>query len=188
MKVVLVAGEPATGKSTLARALMKELGFGIPFKEGLVAGTRHRLPGAGYVCVVGVYGPVPGFWGTDKLSMALLPSLKSWLADAQDIDAVFMEGDRVTSKSFISYLQAKYDLTLVVLTASPGTLEKRQKVRGNLQSEIFLKGRRTKINNIVDTCLAQVFHEPETSKVCDFILDKLGASKKEVSTFKDQEV
>lgn len=183
MKIVLVAGEPATGKSTLARSVIKELGFGIPFKIGLVVGTKYRLPTAGYIAVIGIYGPGPGFWGTDRLSMAVLPSLKDWLErsnsmEGEDIDSVFMEGDRVTSKSFIDYLSENYDLSLAVLTASSGTLERRQKERGNLQSEIFLKGRRTKINKIVDSCSAQVFHEIETEKIRDFILDKLGASKR----------
>lgn len=173
MKVVLVAGEPATGKSTLATSVIKSLGLGVPFKDGLVVGTKH-----GFTYVLGVYGAGEGFWGTDRLSMALMPQLKQWLGQREPYEAVFMEGDRVTSKDFIDHLRTLGDLTVIVLTASDFILEKRQKARGNKQSPTFLKGRRTKINKIVDAGLVTVFHETETSKIRDFVLLKLGASDK----------
>ncbi len=189
MKIVLVAGEPATGKTTLAQSVIKELGYGTPFKDGLVVGTKHVCqkdhPG-GPIYVVGVYGPGRGFWGTDKLSMAVMPQLKSWLRLREARASVFMEGDRVTSKSFIGHLLAEFpEVTVIVLTAGSGTLNRRHLTRGDTQSEIFLKGRRTKINSIVDSCAVKVFHEKETEEIRDFVLDKLGASKKEPSTSDD---
>lgn len=182
MKVVIVSGEPATGKTTLAQEVVKKLGFGFPFKEGLVSGTYHRGFGT---YVIGEYGPGPGFWGTDKLSMAALPQIKSWLAEKADVEPgsfVFMEGDRVTSASFISEIRALYDVEVLVLTAGLGTLNKRHAARKDDQSESFLKGRRTKINNLVNTMLVEVFHEIPTKLLVEKVLEKLGASKKISST------
>lgn len=191
MKVVLICGEPATGKTTLAFSVIKELGYGTPFKDGLVVGTKHLCqkdhPG-GPIYVIGVYAAGRGFWGTDKLSMAVMPQLKQWLSLREARASVFMEGDRVTSTSFIAFLREHYDVEVIVLTAGYGTLTRRHLTRGDTQSEIFLKGRRTKINKIVDAGLVTVFHEKITEEIRDFVLDKLGASKKKTSTNLDARI
>jgi hypothetical protein len=187
LKVVLIAGEPATGKTTLARGVLSELGFGAPFKFGKVVGTCHEVGGGSSsqlrsirVYVLGIYGSGEGFWGTDRLSMAVLPEIKTWLATLRDEDSVFMEGDRVTSKTFVEHLRTTYDFFGAVLTVSQKTLTQRRNARGNKQSEVFLKGRRTKINNLVDGGSMKVFQcdLPEVPQgLRKLILNQLGASE-----------
>lgn len=174
MKIVLLSGEPATGKSTLARAVMGKLGLGIPFKDGLVCGTKHHKWN---VDVMGIYGSGYGFWGTDRLSMAVLPALKLWIKKQDQNARIFMEGDRVTSLDFARWLNDEYNYTGISLIADPATIAARHRQRKDSQSDSFLKGRRTKINSLVDarllSCVPHITAQ-DTSSICDYILKALG--------------
>ena len=152
---ISIGGPPASGKTTLMRAFMSSVGpFWAGAKQGLVVYSEYASK---KLIVLGDYSPYVGdFAGTDKLSMAVQPQavalLKKWSKqNSKDGYAVLLEGDRLFNSSFIIAVR---DLPLVhsywlVLTTNPNALEARHKARGDTQDATWLKGRETKINNLM---------------------------------------
>lgn len=144
-----VGGEPATGKSTLARKLLALLGPGEPFAFGLAQGTHH-----GGVFVLGHYGPGP-YPGTDRLSMAVQPVAQVFVRQAAEgalpqVRSVFFEGDRLFNVSFLAYCAAYMpESRFYVLESSEKDKARRRKARSDTKPQKFLEGRATKYGNIL---------------------------------------
>jgi len=93
------------------------------------------------------------------------------------------EGDRLTSVKFFQEAEKLgHDVHIIVLAVPDAVREQRYKDRGSDQSETFINGRRTKVQNIIDNFSGSVLtgdpslvtefnHEtPEdTQKIIDFI-------------------
>jgi hypothetical protein len=148
MKIVALIGEPAAVKSTLARRLISSLSPGIPFRQKYVAGTLHPEEA---LTILGTYAPGEKFPGTDRLSMGALPAIEDYLirlGQRRPWARVFFEGDRLASVAFFQRLAAHSELKVVILEAPDPQLRTRHIERGSRQSEAFLRGRRTKVENI----------------------------------------
>lgn len=146
MRIAALIGEPATGKSTLARALVAELSMGFPFKKGLVTGTRHEKD---RVLVLGTYENGERFPGTDRLSMAVQPQAEGFLANPVFSEwSVFFEGDRLGNRKFFNFLQVIGELRVFALMSSDPEKSRRHVSRADSQSPTFLKGRRTKVERL----------------------------------------
>jgi guanylate kinase len=147
--IIGIGGEPATGKSTLVRELMKSLGPGIAWKRGLVSGTSHRYRELISVAVLGTYDH-PTFPGTDRLSMGAQPKVLEWLdSEHRREEVVLFEGDRLFTGSFIEACRKRNEeCFFYLLTANHADLERRHGQRGDSQSEKFKKGRATKYRNL----------------------------------------
>jgi retron-type reverse transcriptase len=61
---------------------------------------------------------------------------------------IVFEGDRLFSATNLRYILDKYQTRICILKQSEEALHKRHMARGDTQSEKFLKGRKTKIDNI----------------------------------------
>lgn len=149
MRVIALVGEPASGKSSIARQVLYRVGHGVPFKTKKIFGTVHNEK---KLIVFGEYRDGEKFGGTDRFSMAAQPEAEHYLGVLafQNPDwTVFFEGDRLGNVSFLRICKSIGELRLFVLDAPDSELERRHKVRGDTQKEAFLKGRRTKIKNIV---------------------------------------
>jgi hypothetical protein len=145
MKVTMVIGRPAAGKSFLFRELL----------DRLAPTTRHKIP---YVVwhqandgtrVLGDYGDLTEkFPGTDRLSMACQPHVIRLLQNWKNagVNAVFFEGDRLGNDSMIKALQYM-GVDLEVIHLHSGYLLPRQMER--TQPSRFLESRRTKIHNMI---------------------------------------
>ena len=148
-KVIAIGGEPATGKSTLVRELMKDYTLS-QFKYGLVRGKYDELQN---VYFIGVFDG-DTFEGTDKLSMGVQPDFVKFLKYCNGI--VIFEGDRLFNNKLFSN---DFPFIKIVLTASNDTKDRRHKERGDNQSQVFLSSRITKIDNIIkshpDTIILQ---------------------------------
>jgi ABC-type dipeptide/oligopeptide/nickel transport system ATPase component len=146
MRIAALIGEPASGKSTLAREILRVLGpptMDIPSK--LVKGTIH-----GPTYVIGLYPPEETFGGTDRLSMAVQPQAQEFIYGLRSTGSrVFFEGDRLGNISFLNFIRECGRLRVFVLQASETTKTYRHLLRGDTQKEKFLKGRKTKIANIL---------------------------------------
>lgn len=155
MKIVALIGEPASGKTTLAREVIAKLGPGTPFKTNLLRGTRHGKN----VFVFGEYSDET-FSGTDRLSMAVQPDAERFIwNNAKTGNAatrIFFEGDRLGNLKFFDACAVAADLTVFVLRAENVAL--RQAERSPKQNPTFLKSRATKIANI-ETRLTSYLHE-----------------------------
>ena len=147
MKVTMILGEPAVGKSTMMR---KFLGYFDPtFVKKIPYVTWHESQD-GKVIVLGDYSneghPYPG---TDRLSMACQPRvielIFTWKSEGKD--AVLFEGDRLGNDSMIKSLQyCGVDFQVVALTNNQ--LPERQAAR-TAQSNSFKSSRRTKLRNML---------------------------------------
>ena len=142
MKAVAIGGIPATGKSTLMKAILKHVGVEQKFACGLLRGYLK-----GDTAFLGLYPSGDKFGGTDKLSMAVQKDYERFLEEF-DYNIIF-EGDRLfTLKNLIS-LRDSHDARVIVLDNNPMTIAHRHIDREDNQSEKFIKGRVTKILNII---------------------------------------
>lgn len=147
IRLIALGGEPATGKTSLMRAFLGARASWKPFQYGLLRGSR-----AGNVFVLGLYDPSETFAGTDRLSMAVQPHAVKFLAalKAENFGAVVVfEGDRLFNSSFISAAKAVCDVRLLLLEVSEDAKKKRHAFRGDSQTESWLKGRKTKLENVL---------------------------------------
>jgi hypothetical protein len=176
-KLIGIVGMPGTGKTTLMREWMKLRDWtpDTPIKllDSYVSGD---------IRLFGKYEEGETFAGTDRLSMAVQPAAIEYLSDNPSPVNIF-EGDRLTSaKFFQAAVELGYEVSIIILEVSDSVREARYKERGSDQSETFIQGRRTKIENIKESfggsvlfgepSLYEVFqHEtPEdTQKIIDYI-------------------
>lgn len=152
MKIIGLGGEPATGKTTLFKSLRDKLGTYKQFKFKMVRGEMYEHPDdERNIFILGIYDKGT-FSGTDRLSMAVQPQVMDFLK-AIEVDfknpIVLFEGDRLFNKSFIKAIKERYDTGLYITTANEKEKQRRHISRGDTQTEQWLKGRKTKIANIL---------------------------------------
>lgn len=145
-KIVTISGEPGTGKTTLMRRFLKEYNW--------IEVEPVKLVNALYcdeldLYVLGKYDQGEVFAGTDRLSMAVQPAVIEFVNSTNS--NIMFEGDRLTNSKFFDFLLTLKDteVKFVVVKASKQTLQERYKDRNSNQSDTFLKGRQTKISNIL---------------------------------------
>jgi len=142
MKLLAIGGEPATGKSTLANMLFEKMSS-VDFQYGTCKGhidERHNL------AMVGIYGSGETFVGTDKLSMSVQPDFLNY-CKTKNRNIIF-EGDRLFNRKLLWQLQEVREVRIIVLEQTAEELQRRHEARRDRQSEVFLRGRKTKIENI----------------------------------------
>jgi dephospho-CoA kinase len=177
MKVVALFGEPGSGKSTLMTKLMERLGVSREFKSDFKLVPYHQKDN---VYILGKYEIGETFGGTDKMSMAVQPEAIKFLASLDKESIVIFEGDRLCTSSFLEHCNDKYELTMVYLSTSKSIREERYKERNSNQDETWLKGRESKISNILSNLslkfVTEVFTHNEkndSDKIVDFIMEKI---------------
>lgn len=150
MRIAALIGEPATGKTTIARALIDDLSPGERFKRGLIVGSRHALD---KVIVLGNYSdPNHKFSGTDRMSMACQPEVELFLAQTRENAphwSIFFEGDRLGNISFLRRCESIAETQIYFLETDYFLKKERHEKRGDNQTEKFLRSRQTKVANIV---------------------------------------
>lgn len=153
MRLLVITGAPATGKSTLMREMLHRLHpADSVINWGLVRGQVHR---ADKVFVLGDYtDPQAKFSGTDKLAMNVQPQVVNFLislmAAPEYADwTVWCEGDRLANASFLlAMTEAGMETRLVVLRASEEAKRKRHSARMDTQDPKWVKGRETKVEKL----------------------------------------
>ena len=175
-KLIGIVGMPGTGKTTLMREWMsaREWQYDKPVKllDSYISGD---------IRLFGKYEEGEVFAGTDKLSMAVQPAAINYLNNPSPVN--IFEGDRLTSTGFFNAaVDLGHEVYIIVLEVSDQVREQRYADRGSEQSEKFIRGRRTKIENIKDQFggsvltgedpLYKVFtHETpkDTKKIIDYL-------------------
>jgi hypothetical protein len=146
-KIVAISGEPGTGKTTLMRKFIDQYFWEKREDIKLVNSLYSEELD---LHIIGKYEEGEIFAGTDKLSMAVQPSVVEFINGTNS--NILFEGDRLTNFKFFDYLmnlsKELNEVNLLILTVPQTVMEERYKVRGSDQSETFLKGRKTKISNI----------------------------------------
>lgn len=175
MKIIGIGGEPATGKSTLVFNTLKEFGWPKSFKTNKNGLFQWQQCDDHNLIVLGLYGKGK-FSGTDRLVMSVQPEatgiIGCWAGDPKVKDkTILFEGDRLFNKSFCSQLQQDKRLSChwIVLEADTQIKEQRHKNRVDTQTAVWLKGRVTKVANLVrelqDVKIWQHNTEQDTYKV-----------------------
>ena len=148
--VICLIGEPATGKTTLMKSLINELG---PFQFADKPFSHHYN---NRIIVLGKYDKGL-FQGTDKLSMAVQPLAIEFVRKHQD-KVILLEGDRLGNLSFFKEVKQLHQLHIVCLRTEHNTQEIRHITRNDTQTEQFKKAKRTKISNILEAEKVSVFN------------------------------
>ncbi len=148
--IIGVCGEPATGKTTLVRALIASLATHVGQYEKY--GTLEYLTLRTGVVVLGRYTGET-FDGTDKLSMNVVVDAEKWLAEKGPLfTTMVFEGDRLFCARWIrACIESGAACRFIQLSFSPAVFSRRYRVRreaGNAQKISFIKGRRTKYANL----------------------------------------
>lgn len=140
-RIIAIGGEPASGKTTLIKDIIKDYMPLSTFKYKLVRGLQNKQKN---IYFIGIYDSST-FAGTDKLSMAVQPHFFEFLDKVKDSIVIF-EGDRLFNQSLFD----KHKCKIIVLKTSQHTLEKRHNSRQDNQTNIFKKAKKTKIQNIIN--------------------------------------
>ena len=140
--VIALGGEPASGKTTLLKRIRKNFPKLVEFKSGLVRGEYCPTS---FVYFVGVFDDTM-FEGTDKLSLSVQPAFIEFVRNTPNAKIVF-EGDRLFNASVFEQLKS----VIFILDIDKDVHAQRHAQRGHEQNETFLKGRKTKIENIKNT-------------------------------------
>lgn len=139
----IIAGLPVSGKTTLMNQIRSMLGNHNKKQHNLLRYEDYLKH-----VVLGIYDGST-FDGTDKLSMAVNKDALEFLQENRK--RVLVEGDRLFNKKFIEgAIALGYDVNISILSLTNITeMIKRYQDRGQMQSEAFLKGRHTKLMNII---------------------------------------
>jgi len=146
LRVIAIGGEPGSGKTTLMRHVMKDLGFDSPIHEEVKMVPFHQKAN---LFVLGKYEEEGVFAGTDRMSMAVQPEAVKFLATMPEKAVVLFEGDRLFNQSFLEHCNENYDLKIVGLLTDKAEKAKRYQSRGSNQDPFWLKGRETKVQTIL---------------------------------------
>tara|TARA_R110002020_G_scaffold64342_1_gene170712 strand:+ start:1832 stop:2374 length:543 start_codon:yes stop_codon:yes gene_type:complete len=141
--LIAIGGQPAVGKTTLVKKFFTEYKTWKSFKYKKLYGHYNEELN---LIILGKYSKSEMFSGTDKLSMAVQPDFDEFL-DLKDLDYnVLFEGDRLFNLK--SLKRAKQIKDLHVFIVESVHTKTRHIERNDSQTEKFIKGRVTKVNNI----------------------------------------
>ena len=142
----MIGGVPCSGKSTLTRNIISELGSAElvePMK--LFTCQKH-----GDILVVGRYPEGETFGGTDRLSYGTISKFREFIIqEGPKYKHIIIEGDRFFRMKDIEWLVSEYDAKIYVLIVNRAEEIKRHILRKDTQTEKWLKGRRSQISNIL---------------------------------------
>jgi len=145
MKVIAIGGEPGAGKSTLMKRVIEH--FNMEPKYDSYKLVPYLLNDNVYV--LGKYEEGQTFSGTDRMSMAVQPEAIKFLKTLPSNAVVLFEGDRLFTASFLEHCNENYDTTMIYLKTNKEVRQERYKERGSNQDETWLRGRESKISNIL---------------------------------------
>ena len=174
-RIIAIGGEPASGKSTLMKFILKQYKPLKTFKYGLVRGLYNK---ENNLYFLGIYDNSV-FCGTDKLSMAVQPHFLKLLKELPEAIFVF-EGDRLFNQSLFD----KQECEIVVLSVTDQTKKERHKQRNDNQSDQFKKSKKTKIKNILSKNKVTIIKndtEDDNQKAKKIILNLIKSKEQETN-------
>ena len=151
--IVMIGGVPASGKSTLTKNIISELGSAEYVEPMKLFPCEKR----GDVLVVGRYPEGETFGGTDRMSYGVIPKFRDFISQEEPKHKhIFIEGDRFFRSKDIEWLIENHEAKVFVLlvkqhhvTVSSDEENRRHIQRKDTQTEKWLQGRRSQISNIL---------------------------------------
>ncbi len=145
MRVLAIGGEPGSGKTTLMNRVLETLKPEPKYDQFKLVPYLQT----GNVHILGKYEPGEVFAGTDRMSMAVQPEAVKFLQTLHNDSVVLFEGDRLFNSSFLTHCDEQYDLSIIYLATDRDIRNRRYEERGSNQDETWLRGRESKIANIL---------------------------------------
>ena len=144
--IVMIGGVPCSGKSTITRNILSELGSAEYVEPMKLFPCEKR----GDVLVIGRYPEGETFGGTDRISYGAISKFREFVDQEQPKHIhIFLEGDRFFRSKDIEWLVENHDAKVFILTVSGDEEKRRHMERQDTQTEKWLQGRRSQINNIM---------------------------------------
>lgn len=156
-RIIILAGEPCSGKSTIMRSVLAKLSSvehhaPTPYQNLGLKGHAYPVQD---ILILGTYAP-GAFPGTDRLAMNVAPqavALIKLLRQSPTPRALLFEGDRLFTRSILDAAkQPPHERHLITLHVTPETLQQRRIERAGRahgQSEAWARGRATKLTTLL---------------------------------------
>ena len=144
--IIMIGGIPCSGKSTLMRNILSELGS----HEDVEPMKLFPCQKYGDTLVVGRYPAGETFGGTDRISYGAIPKFRDFInQEAPKHKHIFLEGDRFFRAADIEWLISEHNASVYVLTVSAEEAKRRHIQREDTQTAKWLQGRSSQISNIM---------------------------------------
>lgn len=141
--IISIIGSPCSGKSTLLRSIISELG-GSEDTEPL---SLFKCQKHNDILIIGRYPENETFGGTDRLSYGTISKFQEFINEqVKHYRHIIFEGDRFTNN--VEWLLDNHNAKCYLLTVDEEEEKRRHKSRGDTQNEKWLQGRRTQMNNL----------------------------------------
>tara|TARA_R110000787_G_scaffold192613_3_gene304154 strand:+ start:1283 stop:1825 length:543 start_codon:yes stop_codon:yes gene_type:complete len=141
--IVALGGIPAVGKTTIVKQFFYKYKNWKSFKYKKLYG---HYSGELNLIILGKYIENELFSGTDKLSMAVQPDFEEFIDKEKPPYNILFEGDRLFNIKTLQKVKDKMTLQVYIVTSN--NTDQRHIDRNDSQSEKFIKGRLTKVENI----------------------------------------
>ena len=143
--IIMIGGVPCSGKSSLTRNILSELGSGEMLEPMKLFPCEKR----GDVLIIGRYPEGETFGGTDRISYGAISKFRDFIdQEAPKHLHIFLEGDRFFRAKDIEWLLDNHEAKVYILTVSLEEEKRRHIERQDSQTEKWLQGRRSQISNI----------------------------------------
>ena len=146
MTVLMFGGIPCSGKSTLMREIISELGS----VENVEPMKLFPCQKYNDILVIGRYPEGETFGGSDKISYGAISKFRDFINQEQPkYKHIIVEGDRFFRSIDIEWLVGTHSSEVFVLTVDSQEEKRRHIERQDSQTEKWLSGRRSQISNIL---------------------------------------
>tara|TARA_B100000927_G_scaffold267296_1_gene241318 strand:+ start:291 stop:824 length:534 start_codon:yes stop_codon:yes gene_type:complete len=143
--VIFIGGIPCSGKSTLMRELISRFGS----SKLIEPMPLFKCQEYDNILVCGQYPEGETFGGTDKLSYGAIPKFREFVDYAtSNYKHTIIEGDRFFRAEDIEWVLDNHEAEVYILTVPLEEEKRRHLEREDTQTEKWLEGRRSQINNI----------------------------------------
>ena len=141
----MIGGAPCSGKSTLMRSIIEELGSAEDVEPIPLFSCQEH----GDILAIGRYPKGEVFGGTDRLSYGAISKFRDFIRqEVSNYRHIVCEGDRFFRAKDIEWLLANFIAKIYILKVSLEIEKQRHIARGDNQSEKWLQTRRSLINNL----------------------------------------
>lgn len=143
--ITMMGGIPCSGKTTLMKNIIEDLGSYENYEPiPLFKCQKYKD-----ILVVGQYPENETFGGTDRLSYSTINKFQEFInQEVKKHKHILIEGDRFFQAKNLEFLLDEHDAIVYILKIQPEEEKRRHIERNDTQSEKWLKGRHSQINNL----------------------------------------
>ena len=143
--IIMIGGIPCSGKTTLVKNIIEGLGSYENYEPiPLFKCQKYKD-----ILLIGQYPENETFGGTDRLSYGTINKFQEFInQEVTKHKHILIEGDRFFQAKNLEFLLDEHDAMVYTLKIQPEEEKRRHIKRNDTQSEKWLKGRHSQINNL----------------------------------------